>query len=540
MPVQYALPIEMEIHKGVRRAMRISLFIRMATVLALVVLAGCVGRRVVRPELLIPPECEIVPRPVECADTIHVALFDEPRPEHAPAAGNTAERLLFRQSYETLITVDCLGEVRGGLAVSWERGGGGRRWTFELRDDARFWDGTPVTARDVVESWRYTALDPMARGAGAAFGSMTFGSMARGAGAALGSMTRGAGIDSAAAGERTLHVYFARPHRGVPRALSAPAYAVAKSTWDSRWPHGSGPYQIVSSEREAPWKPWHTVTARPAFGGDGPVIRFLAVSAPDARDLLEGGIDLLITADPAVIEYASGQPQLDAVPLPHDRTYILCAPSRLAERESGGRPGTISRALSNGLARDAVRGDARGSEPPYWWDALGHCGDVSSAVPWRPRTPGGTQPRGDRRILFDKADPVARDLADRIVALAAAGSDASAEAAALVSALPGPIGDDTALRAEGVTERELGESLQDGNDFAYVVSVPRRPADPCDAARTLMKRARWLSSFEGDLSVALVPLVDTRPHAIIRKGTTGVLVDWYGDVLVTNETGGRR
>ncbi|HUV37762.1 MAG TPA: ABC transporter substrate-binding protein [Patescibacteria group bacterium] len=509
-----------------RRNMHKSIFIHMVGVTVLAALVGCGGRQAVRHDELLPPACGIVSPPAERVDTVRVAMFDAPRPEHAPAATNDAERLLFRQLYETLITVDCLGVVRPALAESWERGDGGRRWMFELRDDARFWDGTPVTARDVVESWRYTALDQMTRGSGAG----------------IGSMAPSAGIDSAvAADQRVLRVYFARPHREVPRALAAPAFAVAKSTWDSRWPHGSGPYRIVSSERDAPWKPWRTIAAHPAFGGGGPIIRFVTTSAADARDLLEGGIDLLVTADQAVIEYAAGQPQFDAVPLPYDRAYILCAPSRVSGRASGGAPATIPPALSNELARDAVRGDARGCEPPYWWNDLGDCGEVSPAVPWRPRVLNDAYPPdAERRILFDLTDTVARGLAERIVALAAARTDASADAAALFSALPGLHGGESGLRAEGVSERALGESLLDGGDFAYVVSVPRRPPNPCDAARSLMKRARWVPASGSDLSDAFIPLVETRPHVIVRKGTIGLLVDWSGDVLVINGTAGGR
>ncbi len=514
----------------------------LALELALVALAGCGGRRVVRPEPLILPECEIVPRPDEHADTVRVALFEAPRTKRAPAAGNAGERLLFGQLYETLITVDCLGDMRPALAASWDRGDGGRRWTFELREDALFWDGTPVTARDVVESWRYTALDPMTRGTGTA----------------LGSMKRGAGIDSVVtAGERILHVYFSRRHREVPRVLSASMYAVAKSTWDSRWPHGSGPYRIVSSERESPWASWSTITVQPAFEAKGPVVRFLETSARDARDLLESGIDMLVTADPAVIEYAAGRPRFNTVALPYDRTYILCAPSRVEELKRGGKPGMIHAAFSEALARDAVRGDARGCEPPYWWDELGRCGDPSAAAGSLPGMLKGAYPSyGERRILYDAADPVARDLAERIVALAAAGleasaaagpkasatagPDASAEAAALLSTLPGLTGGDSGMIAGGVTKRELNESLLDGDDFAYIVPVVRRPPDPCEAARTLLDHARWLSGLGDRFREALIPLVDTRPHVIVRSGAVGLLVDWYGNLLILNDTAAGR
>ena len=84
--------------------------------MAAIALAGCGGGRIVYPAGELPPVCVVVPHPLEHVDTVRVAIFDAPRPERAPAASNAGERLLFGQLYETLITVDCLGEVRPGLA----------------------------------------------------------------------------------------------------------------------------------------------------------------------------------------------------------------------------------------------------------------------------------------------------------------------------------------------------------------------------------------------------------------------------------------
>lgn len=43
-------------------------------------------------------------------------------------------------------------ELRPGLARSWEGGDGGKRWVFDLVEDATFHDGRPVTAADVIYS----------------------------------------------------------------------------------------------------------------------------------------------------------------------------------------------------------------------------------------------------------------------------------------------------------------------------------------------------------------------------------------------------
>ena len=122
--------------------------------------------------------------------------------------------MLVRYLYETLITIDCLDEVQAGLADSWKGREGGRRWTVTLREGARLWDGTPVTARHVAVSWQDA-------------------------------LTLFSDIDSVSVdGDRVVHVYLERSHRNVPRELSASVFAVTLPSEDTPWLIGSGPYRI--------------------------------------------------------------------------------------------------------------------------------------------------------------------------------------------------------------------------------------------------------------------------------------------------------
>ena len=57
--------------------------------------------------------------------------------------------------YESLITIDDDYIPQGCIAESWEESSGGKVWTFHLRTDVRFSDGTPLTADDVVASANY-------------------------------------------------------------------------------------------------------------------------------------------------------------------------------------------------------------------------------------------------------------------------------------------------------------------------------------------------------------------------------------------------
>ncbi len=63
------------------------------------------------------------------------------------------------QVSETLVTSDLEGELVPGLATGWSSSAGDTEWTFDLAGDARFHDGTPVTADAVVHALEEAASD---------------------------------------------------------------------------------------------------------------------------------------------------------------------------------------------------------------------------------------------------------------------------------------------------------------------------------------------------------------------------------------------
>jgi hypothetical protein len=451
------------------------------------------------PEPAAPP-CELTPVTNERPDHITIALLHEVEPSHAPFPGNLSEKTTFRHLYETLISVDCLGQVQPGLAASWRSDDGGRRWEVRLQQEARFWDGAPVTAADVRASWS----------SGAA--SLT---------------VLAAGIDSLAIEDaRTLIVYFDRPRLDVPRILAEPGLAVAGARSNSRWPRGSGPY------RRDPEAAAGLIRTYSSADSQAPVIELRVAPGTDGRDLLEDGADVLVTADPAVIEYASTRTVFDAVPASWDRTYVLLSTTRVRRLWTGGDAGALPAALLGTMARDAVRGDARAHADRSWWDALASCGDVSRMLTGLPPIPRGAFRSGPRRIAFVRGDGVARDLAERIVALATAGASASPHAAALEAAIPRLLNGDDRLLAEALEPDEFAASLREGDDFAYVLAVPSVVLDPCFDMRTLARQAEWLAVEEVPLSSSLIPLVDTRRHVIARRGV-GLYWEWDGTVRVS-------
>jgi len=496
------------------REMRNRALITISSICGLAAAAGCGGPRTpAGPGYPLPPECVVLEGPSEMADTVRIALSGRVDPAHAPVPRGDSERMLFGSLYETLIKADCGGGVHPGLASEWYEGDGGRRWTFRLRSDARFWDGSPVTAGSVAACWQSAGVEPF---------------------------IWEAGVDSvAAAGETTLHVYLADPSDEVPLELSGPPFAVAAAGPAYRWPQGSSPYRIAEEQMWLSVTRHGPITVTPVRRKEGPVLLFREPASPgagDARDLLEAEADVMVTGDPDVIEYAVSRPHLEAVPLPWSRKYILLSTTRVLGIRLGDRLPGFGRDFTDALARDTVPRVSRGHEESAWWKSLDSCGNEAES---RGRNVSAAslasmpEPGERLRIIYDREDPVARGLAERIVGLGAAGPDGPPAAAQLEAAVPGLAKDPGVLSAAGVSEEELKAGLAKGDQFAYIIWIPLDPAGPCRETGRLIERAFWLSRLGGRLDEAILPLVDTRRYAILRKGTAGLSIDWSGDIRIT-------
>jgi hypothetical protein len=357
---------------------------------------------------------------------------------HAFAPTNDSERLVFRELFETLIYIDCRGQVRPGLAQTWTADGSRRTWTFQLRDDNPE-AGLSTPAVDVVSSWR---ARPEALTA--------------------------SGIESLAVGEEgRLAITFLSPQDSVPRILADPMLGVV---------HGPGS-TLGRADR--------FLIARP---GAAPT-EFRVEPGRDPRDALDHGADMLVTRDPALVDYASNGAEFDAFQLPWSRTYILA--------HAGGLPAQLMSDLSTAavrtsLAKDAVRASARLAEAPYWWSGLEKC--VTPAA--------GGRSGASSRVIYRKDDEVARGLAERVVALASPS---------------------TGLRAVGLEAAQFDAAVRGGTERAYVIGVPRQSLAPCRDAAILPPGAGPL------------PLIETRAYAIVRKGVPPLTVEWDGTLRLGDQ-----
>lgn len=435
---------------------------------------GC-GRRVVPPQVLspspppapaplstppavtaVPPDntaadCALIAGPGERLAT--VALGERVDPANAPRPSNDSERLLFRQLYETLVRIDCEGRVRPGLAASWRLDPSSRTWTVTLRDNARFSDGTPVTAADVVSSLSSDVQSIVA-------------------------------VD-----DRVLAITLRTQSADTAFVLADTDLAVARRVPGSAWPLGTRSARFVLEQGTQPSGGRSVMSL---VSDNLSPVRFLVAPGRDGRDFLDEGVDLLLTRDPAVLDYAATLPQFMSVPLAWQRTYVLLSPWR------GRSLPQLSAQARQALADEAVRGEARGAEGPFWWQALPNC-EVAVIQPPNQSAPLAPQ---SGRIAYERGDDAARDLAERFVGLG------------------------TYQRSIGLTGDALALSQARGTEAGYVVPFNRVPLDPCQELRAVVDRLKWLDPD------TIVPLVDTRLRAIARRGRAGVTTEWDGGLVI--------
>lgn len=438
--------------------------------------------------------------------TFVFALTDSVRPQLAPVPRNRAERVVFAQLYETLVRVACDGTVSPGLAAHWSCGADSLIWVFTLREGARLWDGTPVTARDVLNAWQRDRAAPVDDGA-----------------APWNWFEPGSGSVSVLDGRR-LAIRLPEPQPRFPLLLAHPSTAVAVPRPGWTWPLGSGPARLTPVDGA----PRPTLTCRPhlghprAPGWDALVFRVLPGRTPDdvlAPATAEGAApDLVWTRDLGAVQRAQRLPSWRAQPLPWDRAQILVCPPDLP-REQADR--WFAAAAQVDPARDVTAVAASR------WPAL----TVPAAAGQRcPQLSGPVAAdRGDLGealaaalaaqptvVVYPQDDPAARELAGRLAALL--GGEASA--------VP-------------LTAPAAAAALRRGDACASVVPLPQSYADGCLQLAALLGRAAWLQhaaladgpDADRTLTTARVaaPLAATRAWLLTRDG----LGDALGGITLT-------
>jgi hypothetical protein len=226
----------------------------------------------------------------------------------------------------------------------------------------------------------------------------------------------------------------------------------------------------------------------------GPVvIRAEAAAGSDLRDVLDLGAGtpngerpgVVVTRDPDVLDYARRRGAYIVATLPWTSTYVLLS-------ANSGTTLVPSVAEREALARDAVRTDARAATEPFTWLSDSVCAHLPEGVP--PAVPGAV-------IAYVVGDATSRQLAERIVSLAAAEQGIRWLDAALGTRRPGP------LRVTAMQADSIHSALASGRALAAVMAIDRDPRTRCGT--------------QGDAPVraGVIPLVDIRAHAIVRRGS---------------------
>ena len=83
----------------------------------------------------------------------------EPKSIDPQLAAESAGSNVIYDNFEGLTSADASGKTVPGVAEKWEVSDDGKTWTFHLRDNAKWSDGSPVTAADFVYAWR-RAVNP--------------------------------------------------------------------------------------------------------------------------------------------------------------------------------------------------------------------------------------------------------------------------------------------------------------------------------------------------------------------------------------------
>lgn len=211
-----------------------------AVLAALVLVLGALAIAIAQPA----PPVEAVPpsptpAPLVVVPTYREGVVGRPSSITPLTARNRAERTLVGLLFSGLTRIGPDGTPEPDLATSWEAAEDGKVWTFYLRDDSIWHDGTPVTAADVV--YTVNALrDPDAPGPAAA---------------------SWAGVTVTAVDERTVRFTLATPLAAFPEAASQPLLPahlladvpLAELATDqfNAHPIGTGPYALDRLEPDA-------------------------------------------------------------------------------------------------------------------------------------------------------------------------------------------------------------------------------------------------------------------------------------------------
>ena len=374
--------------------------------------------------------------------------------------------------------------LRPGLAASWRLDANGRTWIVTLRENARFSDGTPVTAADVRASWTRDGIGGELR----PHVSRLVQSIVRCRRpspcdhAAESTRRRAAGARASRSG-----------HRQVGRRFAVAARNAIRS--DRTRDHSPGAAGCDGDHRRSRQSAAHPVSrSLPATRG---------ISWTRALTCCSHGIPRRSTTQRRCRNFSpcrwhgseptcSSHPGARARHPRCPRTRGRFSPTMRFEERRGGR---AARSGGRRCRRTARSLRLRRETNPH------------------PRRESCTTQATARRAIWPSA------------LWAWSVRRARPRRRSSTRSFPTVRGGRTSV-PPGLTGEALARARRLGTDAGYVMSVDSRPLDPCRDLQALMDGARWLDPE------TIVPLVETRLQAIVRRGRSGVTAEWDGGLVI--------
>lgn len=223
-----------------------------------------------------------------------------------PASGVPGDHTYYHAVFDTLVNYDDNAQIRPGLAESWTKGTDGVTYTFNLRQDVKFHDGSDFTADDVI----YTMDTIMALPLYGQF-TLTFASWQK--------------VD-----DYTVTITATFPYTKLLETLAVVPAIVPRQTHSAdpagfaNMPIGTGPYKFVSRDTDGTIN----LVANEDYWGGAPAFANAILKPPvessTAVVALENGeVDAIITVPPSQIPLIQQNNDLELVETSGYLTYTL-------------------------------------------------------------------------------------------------------------------------------------------------------------------------------------------------------------------------
>jgi len=309
---------------------------------------------------------------------------------------------VLRDLYEGLVTEAPDGSLVPGVARLWEVSDDGLGYTFQLRDDALWSDGSPVVAGDFIASLR-RALSPDSQ---SPYAFLLYPIL--NARAVAGGEMPLAALGVRALNSKTLEIHLHSPTSYFPGILAMPiAFPLfqgqildARQFSDPASFVGNGPYVLKERQVGSRIRLEKNPRFREAGTVDVPIIDYLPIEDPDAeyRMYRAGDLDITATIPPAQIaNIRSNRPEEVRIS-PSLALYYIA----LDLSESPMSDATLRQALSMALDRDVlVDIIGRGEQPAYGVVPTGVSGYAGAHFDWQNKPQNERQQRA--RTLYAQA-----------------------------------------------------------------------------------------------------------------------------------------